>query len=171
MMRRNPNNPRSTNRDAPRHGIDGHAIQRRARAYAEAQGIPFTPMRKRVLALLAACGKPMAAYEIADQLSDTRKVQAVQVYRALEFLQEAGCVHRLASRSAYFACDHLHGKGETVVFMICGQCGAVQETASDLIARGLRGVARTTGFKPRHPIVELEGECVNCAGEAAAANH
>jgi Fur family transcriptional regulator, zinc uptake regulator len=148
-------------------GIDGDAVESRACSYAASKGIPFTPVRQRVLALLAASGKPMAAYEIAEKLSDTRKVHAVQVYRALEFLLEAGCIHRLASRSAYFACDHLHGEGETVVFMVCGQCGAVQEAVSDLVARGLRGVAKTTGFRPLRPIVELEGECATCAGAPA----
>jgi Fur family zinc uptake transcriptional regulator len=123
-------------------------------------------MRQRVLALLVSSGKPMAAYEIARELSDARKVPAVLVYRALEFLQEAGCVHRLASRSAFFACDHLHEKGEAAVFMLCNHCGAVQEAASDLVARGLRGVARATGFTPRHPILELEGECAKCADRA-----
>lgn len=150
---------------AHRHAIDADAVQSRAGAYATSKGIPFTAMRQRVLALLAASGKPMAAYEIAEKLSDARRVQAVQVYRALEFLQEAGCVHRLASQSAYFACDHLHGSGEAVVFMVCSQCGAVQEAASNLVARGLRGVAKTTGFKPLHPIIELEGECADCAIE------
>jgi Fur family zinc uptake transcriptional regulator len=153
--------------DAHRHAIDADAVQSRARSYAASKRIPFTPMRQRVLALLAASGKPMAAYEIADNLSTSRKVRAVQAYRALEFLQEAGCVHRLASRSAYFACDHLHGEAETVVFMICEQCGAVQEAASELLARGLRSAANTTGFKPRHPMIEVEGECAKCAGVPA----
>jgi Fur family zinc uptake transcriptional regulator len=167
-MHRDPDRSAScVHADAHRDAVDADAVQSRARSYATSKGIPFTSMRQRVLALLAASGKPMAAYEIAEKLSDARKVQAVQVYRALEFLQEAGCVHRLASRSAYFACGHLHGEGEAVVFMVCSQCGAVQEAASDLVARGLRGVAKTSGFKPLHPIVELEGECANCAGEPA----
>lgn len=105
----------------------------------------------------------MAAYEIAEKLSGARKVQAVQVYRALEFLQQAGCVHRLASCSAYFACDHLHGEDEIVVFMVCGHCGAVQEAASHLVARGLRVAAKTSSFTPRHPMIEVEGECAKCA--------
>ena len=153
--------------EARGNGIDGDAVESRARSYAVSKGIPFTPARQRVLALLAATVKPMAAYEIAERLSGSRKVQPVQVYRALEFLQEAGCVHRLVSRSAFFACDHRHGEDETVVFMICSQCGSVQETASDLVARGLRGVAKTTGFKPLHPIVELEGQCANCTSASA----
>ncbi|WP_024508125.1 transcriptional repressor [Bradyrhizobium sp. ARR65] len=148
--------------------IDAEAVQSRARSYAASKGTRFTPTRQRVLALLAATGKPIAAYEIAEKLSGSRKVQAVQVYRALEFLQEAGCVHRLASRSAFFACDHRHGEGETVVFMVCSQCGAVQEAASDLVARGLRGAAKTTGFRPRHPMIEVEGECAKCAGESVS---
>lgn len=109
----------------------------------------------------------MSAYEIAEKVSDARKLKAVQVYRALEFLQEAGCVHRLATRSAYFACDHIHGENETVVFMVCGQCGAVQEAASELVARGLRGAAKTAGFRPRHPMIEVEGECAECSREPA----
>ena len=153
--------------DAHGHPIDGDELESRARSYAVSKGVPFTPMRQRVLALLAASGRPMSAYEMADKVSDARKIKAVQVYRALEFLQEAGCVHRLATRSAYFACDHLHGEGETVVFMVCGQWGAVQEAASELVARGLRGAAKTTGFRPRHPMIEVEGECARCADAAA----
>ncbi|MBH5384756.1 Fur family transcriptional regulator [Bradyrhizobium diversitatis] len=167
-MARDPKqNPRGGHADLHAHAIDADAVQGRARAYAASKGIPFTQMRQRVLALLAASGKPMAAYEIAEKLSDARRVQAVQVYRALEFLQEAGCVHRLASQSSYFACDHQHGSGETVVFMVCSQCGAVQEAASNLVARGLLGVAKTSGFKPLHPIVELEGECASCNSQPA----
>lgn len=125
-------------------------------------------MRERVLALLAASILPISAHDIAYKLSGARKVEAVQVYRALEFLQEAGCVHRLVSQSSYFACHHLHGDGEAVVFMTCKQCGAVEEATSSLIARGLKDVVEATGFKPRHPIVELEGECANCLGRAAS---
>jgi Fur family zinc uptake transcriptional regulator len=31
----------------------------------------------------------------------------------------------------------------------------------------LRGAANTTGFKPRHPMIEVEGECAKCAAAAA----
>jgi Fur family transcriptional regulator, zinc uptake regulator len=164
-MHRDPD-PSAACAHAHRDAVDADEVERRARSYAVSKRTPFTLARQRVLALLAASGKPMAAYEIAEKLSGSRK-QAVQVYRALEFLQAAGCVHRLASRSAFFACDHRHGEGETVVFMVCSQCGAVQETASELVGRGLWGAAKTTGFKPRHPMIEVEGVCAECAGVAA----
>ena len=107
-------------------------------------------MRERVLALLSTSLHPLTAYEIADRLSQTKKVQAVQVYRALDFLQEVGCIHRLTARSSYFACDHKHAQGETVVFMLCSQCGVVQEAASDVVGRGLRSAAKSSGFTPDH---------------------
>lgn len=159
--------PNAVRADAHRDAVDADAVLSRARSYAVSKGIPFTPARQRVLALLAAIGKPMSAYDLAEKLSGSRKVQAVQVYRALEFLQEAGCVHRLFSRSAFFACDHRHREDETVVFMICSQCGSVQETVSELVARGLRSAAKTTGFRSGHPMIEVEGECAKCAGVPA----
>jgi len=117
-------------------------------------------MRERVLALLSTSLHPLTAYEIADRLSQTKKVQAVQVYRALDFLQEVGCIHRLTARSSYFACDHKHAQGETVVFMLCSQCGVVQEAASDVVGRGLRSAAKSSGFTPDH---RDRGKCAKCS--------
>jgi Fur family zinc uptake transcriptional regulator len=76
---------------------DAGTILARARAFAVANGLPFTSMRERVLVLLSHASKPLTAYEIAERLSETKKVQAVQVYRALDFLQEAGCVLSMPS--------------------------------------------------------------------------
>ena len=141
---------------------DVSAMMDRARAFAAARKVPFTEMRARVLTTLASEAKPLTAYEIVDRLSGSKKVQAVQVYRALDFLQEAGCVHRLASRASYFACDHEHHPGEAVVFMVCSNCGIVREAPSDLVAQGLQDAAEHAGFRPVHPIVEMEGECARC---------
>ncbi|MFN7359311.1 MAG: hypothetical protein ACK5SW_06245 [Brevundimonas sp.] len=55
-----------------------------------------------------------------------------------------------------------------MVFMVCSHCGTVQEAPSDLVAQGLQGVAEHAGFKPGHPIVELEGECARCVDGKAA---
>jgi Fur family zinc uptake transcriptional regulator len=149
------------------HGHDHHSdvtsMVERARRFAASRNVPFTEMRVRVLTVLAREEKPLTAYEIVDRLKGSKKVQAVQVYRALDFLQEAGCIHRLASKASYFACDHEHHPGEAVVFMICSHCGTVQEVPSEAFARGLRSAAKLTGFKPVHPTFEVEGECANCA--------
>ncbi|MCA3625919.1 MAG: transcriptional repressor [Methylobacterium sp.] len=146
---------------------DVNAILARARAFATARKIPFTEMRARVLTALAGETKPLTAYEIVDRLSSPKKVQPVQVYRALDFLQEAGCVHRLASKASYFACDHSHHGGEAVVFLVCNDCGAVEEASSPAIAASLEEVAKASGFQSANPIVELEGRCATCTSHAA----
>ena len=54
----------------------------------------------------------MGAYDIAERLSGPeRRVAAVSVYRALDFLTENGLVHRIASRNAFVSCAHEHGRG------------------------------------------------------------
>ena len=146
-------------RDMMARTLDSEVLETRARLHAASKGVPFTPMRQRALALFGTANKPLTLSEITEQIN----VHRVQVYRLLEFLQEAGCIHRLASRSLYFACEHLHSEGEAVVFMICNKCGAIQETTSGLVTRGLRGAARTRGFRVKHPTVEVEGECAKCA--------
>jgi Fur family zinc uptake transcriptional regulator len=147
--------------------MDVAAMIDRARAFAVARKIPFTEMRARVLTVLAGEEKPLTAYEITDRLSVPKKVQAVQVYRALDFLQEAGCVHRLASKASYFACDHSHHGGEAVVFLVCNDCGAVEEASSPAIAVSLEEVAKASGFQSANPIVELEGRCATCSSLGA----
>ena len=51
--------------------------------------------------------------------------------------------------------------------MVCREYGAVHETESELVTRGLRGAAKTTGFRPTHSMVEVEGECAKCAAAHA----
>jgi Fur family zinc uptake transcriptional regulator len=147
--------------------LDRDELETRARVYAASKGVPFTPMRQRALAVFGMTKKALTVSEIVEEVSDARQVHRVQVYRLLEFLQEAGCIHRLASRSLYFVCEHLHSEGEAVVFMICSKCGAVQETTSGLVTRALRGAAKTRGFRVKRPTVEAEGECAKCAAGRA----
>lgn len=148
-------------------GVDGlhHNTDRlleRARAIASSRRARLSGIRERVLKLLVEEGKPRTAYEIVAHLSGEKKVHAVQVYRALEFLQDMGIVHRLTSRASYLARKHEQEAGEIVVFMVCSQCGSVQEAPSGLVSRGLQRAARQNSFHPKHPIVEIEGECAEC---------
>lgn len=149
-------------RRAHHHTGESEVFDRAAR-YGEAQGTTFTAGRRRVLEVLVDAGKPMSAYDLADRLSGGgRRVAPVQVYRSLEFLIAAGVVHRLVTRSTFVTCDHEHGRGETVVFLVCEECGKVEEVTSPTVGRGLRGAAEATGFRPLHPVVEVEGRCAAC---------
>ena len=148
------------------HAHDATTIVGRAERFSRERGAAFTPMRRRVLETLVAAQGPVTAYDLADRLSTERRIAPVQVYRALEFLIEAGVVHRLATRSAFLACAHEHVRGETTVFLVCGQCGTVAEVASPAVGRSLKGAAAASDFEAHHPVVEIEGRCATCRVEA-----
>jgi Fur family zinc uptake transcriptional regulator len=136
----------------------------RAERAAAARQQAFTPMRRGVLTALAESNAPLGAYDLAERVSADRgkRVNAIQIYRTLHFLMSLGLVHRIATRNAYFVCDHQHGPDETVVFLVCRQCGNVAETISSAVGRGLRDTVKAADFRPLHCVVEIEGECALC---------
>jgi len=139
-------------------------IMLRAERAAAARQQTFTPVRRSVFKALAESDPPLGAYELAERVSADwgKRVNAIQVYRALKFLMSLGLVHRIATRNAYFVCDHQHGPDETVVFLVCRECGNVAETISAAVGRGLQGAVKAADFRPLHRVVEIEGECAVC---------
>ncbi|GJD75883.1 Zinc uptake regulation protein [Methylobacterium goesingense] len=113
--------------------------------------------------------RPMGAYDIAEALSEPgRRVAAVSVYRALDFLTEHGLVHRIASRNAFVSCGHSHTDGAGLVFLICRNCGTIDETTAPEVEDQLGRTLAKAGFRPISRILEVEGECGTCLGQATA---
>jgi Fur family zinc uptake transcriptional regulator len=139
-----------------------------AMAMAEARcvqrGQRLTPVRRRVLAALLGSHKALGAYDIVERLAPTGVRPApITAYRALEFLRENGLVHRIASRNAFIACVHNHAAGDLVVFLICEGCGVVGEASSAAVTATLTSAARSVGFMPKAPVIEITGICTHCA--------
>jgi Fur family zinc uptake transcriptional regulator len=76
---------------------------------------------------------------------------------------EAGVVHRLESKNAFFACRIMHNKGRRQLIMSCEQCGKVDEVDGDIIFETIDKVVRKAGFEPRVKFVEVSGVCSTCA--------
>ncbi len=138
-----------------------------AMAHAEAlcaqRGERLTPMRRRVLEVLAASHKPLGAYEIMDRLGRGGPRPApITVYRALDFLRLNGLAHRIESRNAFVACGRNHGTDALVAFLICARCGAVGEAPAADVARSLAAAARSEGFTPTLSVIEITGTCKHC---------
>ena len=146
------------------HGPDAVAATlARAERLCRTRSLHFTKLRHDVLQAVAETGRPMGAYDIAERLSGPeRRVAAVSVYRALDFLPELGLVHRIASRNAFVPCAHAHGASENVVFLICRTCGGIDETTSPEVESGLGKTLKRAGFTPAHSILEVEGDCGAC---------
>jgi Fur family zinc uptake transcriptional regulator len=128
-----------------------------------ARGERLTPMRRKVLEVLAASHKPLGAYEIMERSSVRGGRPApITIYRALDFLRDNGLVHRIESRNAFVACVNNHATGDLVVFLICEHCGAVGEAASAAVTSELKAAARSAGFTPKAPVIEIGGVCAHC---------
>ncbi|MEA2832729.1 MAG: Fur family transcriptional regulator, zinc uptake regulator [Methylobacteriaceae bacterium] len=139
-----------------------------AHPHDHAHSAKLTPGRRRALDVLEAAGKPLGAYDMMELLGkDGRRPAPISVYRALDFLVEHGYVHRLASRNAFLACAHRHKAHDPVAFLICDNCGRVDEATSPKLATSLGEVAEKSGFIPRAEVIEIAGRCSQCREIAA----
>ncbi|HCZ48854.1 MAG TPA: transcriptional repressor [Gammaproteobacteria bacterium] len=127
------------------------------------RGARLTPQRRAVLEKLCAAERPVTAYELLDLMRDQlRNPAPPTIYRALDFLQEQGLVHRLESLNAFIGCshpDHPHASQ----FLICADCGEVAEVEDNRVAKSLSAASRAAGFQAERRVVELLGTCAQCA--------
>lgn len=129
---------------------------------AEARGLRLTPLRREVLELIAAMGKPVKAYDLLDQLREKHGNAAPPtVYRALDFLLEHAFIHKLESINAYVSCHH-PAEAHQVPFLICDSCAGAQEVCDERVAELIEAQARALGFKPQAQTLEVHGICKQC---------
>ncbi len=135
-----------------------------ARALCRQRKQRFTPIRELVLKLIWQSHKPLGAYELLPALAAAGFNSAPPtVYRALDFLQEQGLVHRIASLNAYIGCPH-PGERHQGSFLICSRCSTTQEIEVQAAAALIDAQARALGFQPRQQTLEVLGTCPNCSG-------
>ena len=87
------------------------------------------------------------------------------VYRVLDFLLDAGLVHRIELLSAYVGCGG-PGKPHISQFLICHQCNAVAEIDALAIAQALTQNAKRPGFRADTQTIEIKGLCSECSVSA-----
>ncbi len=137
----------------------------RAEAQCAANGLRLTPIRRRVLELIWGRHQPVKAYDILEQLQrENSRTAPPTVYRALEFLLEAGLVHRVESFNAFVGCGD-PGTPHEGQFLICRACNAVAEINDSRVSEMLGQDARRLGFRSEHPTVEVTGLCRHCERE------
>lgn len=133
------------------------------------RGLRFTSTRRRVLELVWDSHKPIGAYDILASLGGEGKPAAPPtVYRALEFLIEAGLVHRLDSLNAFIGCPD-PGRRHAGQFLICRDCRTVAELGDADIEALVVDRAGALGFSAVRQILEIEGLCTNCRSSAQRA--
>ncbi len=135
----------------------------------EARGVQMTALRRHILELLWANGRPTGAYELIEALKieDSRPVGPPTVYRALGFLMAQGLVSKIESLNAYVPCAHPE-RGHDCLFFICSSCGASVELEDPRIGGLLAEDAVALGFAVTRRMVEVEGMCAQCAEASSA---
>ena len=132
-----------------------------AAARVAAAGDRLTRPRRRVLELLLIAGSPAKAYDlVATYHQDARVAKPATVYRALQFLETRGLVHRLSTLKSYVACDP-ERPGAPALYLLCDCCGSCREVpAPDLAA--LNAAATAAGYEIERITLEGQGLCPAC---------
>lgn len=121
----------------------------------------FTETRRRVLEIVWGQHKPIGAYEVLELLQQEGRSAPPKVYRALEFLQEMGLVHRIASLNAYVGCS-APGEPHDGHFLICESCRSLAELDAPSITNAINKSAENSGFETHRHTVEIMGLCPDC---------
>lgn len=133
-----------------------------AEALCEQRGERLTPLRRRVLQLVWDSHKPVKAYDLLDHLSEGRKRAAPPtVYRALEFLHDAGLVHRIESLNAFVGCAD-PTRRHSAQFLICRACESVAELNDASLSARVVTSAGKLGFAVEEQRIEIKGLCRDC---------
>jgi Fur family zinc uptake transcriptional regulator len=82
------------------------------------------------------------------------------VYRALDFLEKQGFVHRIESLNAYVACHH-GDRAHAAAFLICDCCGASAEI-EPVAGQEITAIGERTGFLVQALTIEAHGLCKAC---------
>ncbi len=134
------------------------------------RGLRLTPIRARVLGLIADAGQPMKAYDLLDRVREGEGPGAAApptVYRALDFLLANGFIHKLQSVNAFVACHHPNAARHSAPFLICEGCHKAVELEDEHVVATLDTQARALGFSPQAQTLEVHGLCAACAERAA----
>jgi Fur family transcriptional regulator, zinc uptake regulator len=144
----------------------GDTLARAEERLADA-GQRLTPVRRRTLQILLESHRALGAYDVLERLvADGFANQPPVAYRALEFLEEQGLVHRIRRLNAFTACMH-PGEAHAPAFLICRTCHAVAEAPALAVGAALQVAAAALQFTVERATIEALGLCPACKEGAA----
>ncbi|MHA2742250.1 Fur family transcriptional regulator [Vibrio harveyi] len=147
---------------------DIDAIIKHVEVSFNAQGKQLTSKRKLVLKALVHADRALSAYELVDYCKAhfEQNIQAMSVYRILDFLEGEHLAHKLKVSNKYIVCSHILCEHEHGVpqFLICSKCNKISEQAIDPnLIHGLQSHAKEEGFTVVSPQLEINCVCDDCA--------
>lgn len=160
---------------APFHGGHDHdrcltrALENAERVCRD-QGLRFTALRRNTLELVWRSHKPVGAYDVMDGLRRLgHRPAPPTAYRALEFLHQAGLIHRIESLNAFVGCADPESS-HAGQFFICDRCRRVAEVEDAGLNRQILRHAAELGFTTSDQTIEIHGRCADCQKSAGSAD-
>lgn len=139
-----------------------HTAMQQAQAICQQRGVRLTAIRQRALELVWQSHKPLGAYDLLAMLTaDGFNSAPPTVYRALDFLQEQGLIHKLASVNAYMGCCN-PGEPHEGHFFLCLHCNQALELNTQELQGSLQKSADEYGFQIAQQTIEVTGYCSQC---------
>lgn len=133
-----------------------------ARTLCRANNARLTPTREQVLELIWRSHKALGAYDLLAMLAEEgHRAAPPTVYRALDFLQRQGLVHRITSLNAFLGCTHA-GEQHCGQFLICRNCRNVLELTAPEVALAVGRASADEAFVAEDTVVEVIGLCPAC---------
>lgn len=127
------------------------------------QNAKLTPLRKALLSKLYENPKPLTAYDVLRLMREQYpKMEAMSVYRILNFLETHQLVHRLNSCQAYAACsmpEHEHH----AQLVVCEKCHHSEEIAVRSLKESIDSALKEHSFCFSTKSIEIFGICQRCA--------
>ncbi|BAW80913.1 ferric uptake regulator Fur family [Candidatus Nitrosoglobus terrae] len=128
------------------------------------RGLRLTKLRRRVLELVWNRHRSIKAYDILEHLhQEYQRAAPPTVYRALDFLLQAGLIHRVETLNAYIGCGNPE-RPHIGQFLLCRHCGTVAELDAPEITDILVREANNLSFQTDCQTVEIRGLCPQCSG-------
>jgi Fur family ferric uptake transcriptional regulator len=140
-----------------------HSPQDLSHAAIRATGGKATQLRVAILAFFPDHPATIPAQELEQHFADT--ANRVSIYRTLEWLEERGLIHRIATtdRAWSFA---LGGGSHRHVHFTCTSCGQTSCLGHTTVA----APRLPPGYRADEVEVVVHGTCDSCAGAGAGAD-
>jgi Fur family transcriptional regulator, zinc uptake regulator len=127
-----------------------------------AGGYKVTQPRKQVLRVLDGAQEPVSPYEIQKILEGNGKhLNHVTIYRILALFCDLNLAHKVLLLNGFVKCS-LGKKEGCHRFMVCRECGALQEFADKALCEEENEIAQDLGFHTEQHFSEFSGICSDC---------
>jgi Fur family transcriptional regulator, zinc uptake regulator len=133
-------------------------LLQKARKICAVNNLIFTPLRESVYREILK-HESVGAYEIAERLNKVQRTNVATVYRALDFLLEAGLIYKILSNKKFAATRSDGGSRVSSVnlIMICKTTGEISKLHSRALNNLLASITDEAGFDMTGATVEIEG--------------